>query len=69
MNKGILRSEGDITGVINADDWYEPIALAIMQRLYDKPHFDIVYADIRMHNGEHSFIRKVTNPRFVSSRT
>lgn len=69
MNKGIRRSEGDFIGIINADDWYEPIALETMQELYEKTHFDMAYADIRMHNGEHSFIKKASNPRFVSSRT
>ena len=69
MNKGIRRSEGDFIGIINADDWYEPIALETMQRLYKETHFDMAYADIRMHNGEHSFIKRASNPKFVSSRT
>lgn len=69
MNKGIQRSNGDFIGIINADDWYEPIALETMQRLYERTHFDMAYADIRMHNGEHSFIKKASNPKFVSSRT
>lgn len=40
-----------------------------MQRLYEKTHFDMAYADIQMHNGEHSFIKKAANPKFISSRT
>ena len=40
-----------------------------MQRLYEKTHFDMAYADIRMHNGESTFIKKASNPKFVSSRT
>lgn len=69
MNKGIRRSNGDFIGIINADDWYEKPALETMQRLYEKTHFDMAYADIRMHNGDHSFIKRASNPRFVSSRT
>lgn len=69
MNKGIRRSTGDFIGIINADDWYEKAALETMQKLYEKTHFDMAYADIRMHNGEYSFIKKASNPRFVSSRT
>lgn len=69
MNKGIRRSSGDFIGIINADDWYEPAALETMQKLYADTHFDMAYADIRMHNGEHSFIKKASNPKFVSSRT
>lgn len=28
MNKGILRSNGDIIGIVNSDDWLEPDALS-----------------------------------------
>lgn len=27
MNKGIRLAEGEIIGIINSDDWYEPDAL------------------------------------------
>ncbi len=30
MNKGILRSTGDIIGIVNSDDWLEPNALQIL---------------------------------------
>ncbi len=69
MNKGIQRCTGDFVGIINADDWYEPIALETMARLHKETGFDMAYADIRMHNGDTTFIKKASNPRFVSSRT
>lgn len=30
MNKGIRMSSGDIIGIINADDWYEPNAISMV---------------------------------------
>lgn len=32
MNKGILRSTGEIIGIVNSDDWLEPNALEIVNR-------------------------------------
>lgn len=32
MNKGIERAEGDVIGIINSDDWYEPDALEIISK-------------------------------------
>lgn len=36
MNKGIKKAHGDIIGLLNADDWYEPNALSIVADEYDK---------------------------------
>ena len=30
MNKGVMRSKGDIIGIVNSDDWLEPNALDIV---------------------------------------
>ncbi len=69
MNKGIKLSQGDFIGIINSDDWYEDIALGTMSELYARSQFDMAYADIRMHNGNSTFIKKASNPKIVTSRT
>ncbi len=69
MNKGIKRCSGDFIGIINSDDWYETDAIEVMAELYDKEHFDMAYADIRMHNGDGTFIKRASNPKIVTSRT
>ena len=69
MNKGIKECTGDFIGIINSDDWYETNAIEVMANLYDKEKYDMAYASIRMHNGKHSFVKKASNPRIVSSRT
>lgn len=58
MNKGIRLSHGEIVGIINSDDWYEPIAVERMVDTYRKKRFDMFYADLRIvreeENGEFS---------------
>jgi glycosyltransferase involved in cell wall biosynthesis len=36
MNKGIRMSTGDIVGIINSDDWYEPQAVETAVRIFKK---------------------------------
>ena len=46
FNKGIARATGDIIGIINADDWYEPDAL---ERVADQmDDADICFGDIQL---------------------
>ncbi len=69
INKGIKLCSGDFVGIINSDDWYEHTAIDVICKLHEKEHYDMAYASIRMHNGNHTFIKKASNPRIVSSRT
>lgn len=48
MNKGIRLSHGDLVGIINSDDWYEPNAVERMVDTYEKHPFDMFYADLRI---------------------
>lgn len=48
MNKGIRLSLGEIVGIINSDDWYEPNAVERMVDTYEKQPFDMFYADLRI---------------------
>lgn len=48
MNKGIQLSHGEIVGIINSDDWYEPNAVERMMDTYRKRRFDMFYADLRI---------------------
>ncbi len=69
MNKGICKCRGDFVGIINSDDWYEPEAIEVMKTRYEVEPFDMAYADIKIHNGNKSFIKRASNPWYVSSRT
>ena len=48
MNKGCKKATGQIVGIINSDDWYEPNAVERMIDTYRKRHFDMFYADLRI---------------------
>ena len=69
MNKGIKQATGDIIGMINSDDWYEPCAVETVLNAYAKEEFDMFYADLRMHmpNGR-TFIKHSRNRKYATSR-
>lgn len=69
MNKGIRLAMGDIIGMINSDDWYEPCAVETVIRTYNEEPFDLFYADLRMHMpGGGTFIKRAKNRRYATSR-
>ena len=69
MNKGVIRSTGELVGIINGDDWYEADAVEKMVKKYEKEHYDLCFADIRMHmrNGS-TFIKKARLRKYTTSR-
>ena len=47
MNKGIKLATGDIIGIINSDDWYNPNIIKILDREFDRyPDVDVIYSPI-----------------------
>ncbi len=46
MNKGIERATGDIIGIINSDDWYEPGCFKTVAADFEEHDNDIVYGDL-----------------------
>ena len=69
MNKGIRESTGDIIGIINSGDWYEPIALSTVANTYKTNPFDMFYADINLVRADGSVIVKHSRvDKIVTSR-
>lgn len=69
MNKGISRATGDIIGILNSGDWYEPIAVSTAAETFDRTGYDLMYADIRMHKtAGSSFVKKARLRQFQTSR-
>jgi glycosyltransferase involved in cell wall biosynthesis len=69
MNKGIMRSKGEIIGIINSGDWYEPIALSTVANEYNKKQFDMFYADINLVKADgHVIVKHSKYDTFVTSR-
>ncbi len=48
MNKGIKKASGEIIGIINSGDWYEPNALSVVDETFREHPFDLFYADINI---------------------
>ena len=48
LNKGARLASGELIGNINSDDWYEPVAVEKMVRLYEQENYDFAWADLRI---------------------
>lgn len=45
MNKGIRHASGDIVGIINSGDWYEPNAIQLAADTYAETNYDYFCSD------------------------
>ncbi len=62
MNKGITLASGEVIGIINSDDWYEPGALKNVRKCFQKSDADIVYGRLRLiFEDETSYIQTPSN--------
>lgn len=69
MNKGIRMATGDIIGILNSGDWYEPIAVATAAETFAETGCDLLYANICMHKTDGAtFVKKARQRRFQTSR-
>lgn len=68
MNKGILQASGDIIGIINSGDWYEPGTVKLAVKLFQKRGCELLFGNIRIHLGEdRSFVKKARQRRFYQT--
>lgn len=69
MNKGIGLATGKLVGIINSDDWYEPIAVETAVQAYEEEGYDLFYADINLIRADGSVIVKHSRlDKYPSSR-
>lgn len=69
MNKGIGLATGELIGIINSDDWYEPIAVETAVNTYKEEPYDLFYADINLIRADGSVIVKHSRlDKYPSSR-
>ena len=54
MNKGIAKATGELVGLINSGDFYEPQMVETAVKAYEEKPYDIFYADINLikENGQ-----------------
>lgn len=69
MNKGLALASGELIGIINSDDWYEPQAVQTAAEEYLRERYDIFYGNLNLVRGDGSIIVKRSRlDRFPSSR-
>jgi glycosyltransferase involved in cell wall biosynthesis len=69
MNKGLALASGELIGIINSDDWYEPEAVSAAVEEYRKEPYDIFYGDLNLVRSDGSVLVKRSRlDRFPSSR-
>ena len=69
MNKGIRHATGEIIGIINRDDRYEPEAVQTAVETFQHTACDLMYANIRMYKADgSSFVKKARTRKFQTSR-
>ena len=67
-NKGIQYSVGDIVGLINAGDWYEPNALEIIAAFYQNSGLEVIYGMQREYLGENEKICYLKRHEFLQTQ-
>lgn len=68
MDKGIIRAEGDVVGIINSDDWYEPNAIAVALSEYKKNPYDICMCSLYLWKDNKKRVKKPKIRRYKTSR-
>lgn len=68
MNKGIKLAEGELIGIINSDDYYEPNAVEVMVNAMTKDKYQILYGAMRTwKDGEEESI-SISSHKFLKER-
>lgn len=69
MNKGIRMAEGNIIGILNSGDRYEPEAAETAVLTFARESCDVMFADIREYKRDgSSFVKKARQRSFQTSR-
>lgn len=69
MNKGIKLAEGNVIGLLNSEDTYEPEALQTVAETFEKTDCELMFADIRIYRPDgSSFVKKARLRNFQTSR-
>lgn len=69
MNKGIRLAKGDVIGLLNSEDTYEPWTLETVAESFEKTDCELMFADIRIYKPDgSSFVKKARLRSFQTSR-
>ena len=62
LNKCAKMAHGELIGQINADDWYEPGAVAAMTKAYLDTHYDLAWGNINVYKPSGLMKKKAKLP-------
>lgn len=60
MNKGIAATDGEIVGIINSDDYYNPDTLEKVAAFYAETAFDVMYGDLRIFGEGKEYVKRAS---------
>lgn len=69
MNKGIAHTGGQIVGIINSDDWYEPDAVACMVEGYAEEKLTFQYGMLNEYAGDKCYMTWISYHNNVDNKT
>lgn len=68
MDKGIVMARGEIIGMVNSDDWYEPDAVETVQKIYKCDPFQICMCSLNLWHGSRKRIKVPRIRKYKTSR-
>lgn len=68
MNKGIRLAGGELIGIVNSDDWYEPDTVEQAVRHYANEKYQVIYGMQRNYQGSMEKTVFINNHEFLSEQ-
>ncbi len=68
MNKGVRLSSGEIVGIINSDDWYEPIAVETAVNVYNEEKYGWFFADLNVYKKGKVILKPSKQSKYMTTR-
>ena len=65
MNKGIRQAQGELIGIVNSDDWYEPDTVATAVEAYAQNPENVVYGMLRIYKEERLYMLRQYTHHFL----
>jgi len=70
FNKGLAQANGEIVGILNAGDWYEPNALEVVADAFDSnPLVDVVCGAVEFWDESSHHLHCFSNPEALDKET